>query len=111
MKIFFKHQLVTLIAGIIFVFPQAFAIDLQTARSQGVVGEKLDGYVAAVKASPEVESLVTEVNKRRQQEYQRISQENGKSVKLVAKLAADSIVEKLPTGSLYQGTEGGWKKK
>lgn len=101
----------SVLVGIMLSASSAFALDLQEARMQGSVGEKLDGYVAAVKPSSDVDSLVKDINGRRQQEYQRISKENGKAVDIIAKLAAGTIIEKLPAGSLYQGTDGSWKKK
>lgn len=89
----------------------AWALSLQEARSSGMVGEKLDGYVAALKNTPEVSSLVTEVNARRKQEYARISSQNGQPVDVVAKLAAQEVINKLPKGSSYQSPDGGWKKR
>lgn len=101
----------SVLVGVMLSVSGAFALDLQEARTQGLVGEKLDGYVAAVKPSAEVDSLIKDINGRRQQEYQRISKENGKAVDIVAKLASGTIIEKLPAGSLYQSTDGSWKKK
>ena len=42
----------------------AFALDLDEAKSQGLVGERLDGYVSAVVANPtaEVQQLITTTN-------------------------------------------------
>lgn len=89
----------------------ALALDLQTARAQGLVGEKLDGYIIAVKPSTEVNALVKDINARRLQEYTRISKENGKPVDVVAKLAVEPLVQKLSAGALYQGRDGSWKTK
>lgn len=89
----------------------ALALDLQQARGQGLVGEKLDGYVAAVKASPEINALVADVNAKRKEEYARISQQNGQTVSVVGKVAAEQIIQGLPAGSLYHGADGSWKKR
>lgn len=89
----------------------ALALDLQSARSSGAVGEKLDGYVAAIQSSAEVNALVADVNAKRKQEYTRISKENGQPVDVVAKLAMPQIVVKLPAGAMYQGADGSWQKK
>jgi uncharacterized protein YdbL (DUF1318 family) len=72
----------------------AFAMDLQQARSEGLLKEKADGYVAVVKSSAEVEALANDVNAKRKAEYQRISKENGQPVDVVAKLAAEQIKAK-----------------
>lgn len=87
------------------------ALDLQHARAQGLVGEQLNGYVAALHHTPEVQQLVGEVNQRRKEEYQRISKENGQPVDVVAKLAAEQIINSLPGGSQYQSPSGGWARK
>lgn len=89
----------------------AWALDLHEARSSGLVGEKLDGYVQAMKSTPEVSALVADVNAKRKAEYARISQQNGQSVDVVAKLAAAQIIPGLDAGSSYQGSDGSWKTK
>ncbi len=89
----------------------ALALDLQQARSQGLVGEQMSGYVAAVKPSEGVKQLVADVNARRLQEYKRISKENGQAIELVGRLAAKQIIEKLPKGSLYQDAGGKWQAR
>jgi uncharacterized protein YdbL (DUF1318 family) len=73
----------------------ANALDLQQARSQGIIGEQADGFVKVLKASAEAEKLANEVNAARKQEYQRISKENGQPVDVVGKVAAVEIAKKL----------------
>jgi uncharacterized protein len=89
----------------------AWALDLQSARESSSVGEQADGYVAALKSTPDVNALVAEVNAKRKAEYARISKENGQPVDVVAKLAAAQIISGLPAGSSYQGSDGSWKKR
>lgn len=90
---------------------QAFALDLSGARAQGIVGEKLDGYVAVVKPSAEAQALVNDINTRRRAEYDQISRQNSQPVSVVGKVAAETIINGLPSGSLYQGADGSWKTK
>lgn len=89
----------------------AYALDLHEARSAGVIGETLEGYVAPLKETPEVEALVSEINGKRKQEYARISKENGQPVDIVAKLAAEQIINRLEPGNYYQGPDGKWKTR
>jgi uncharacterized protein len=85
-----------LLSALIFTFAStAMALDLQQARSQGLVIEQPDGYIAAAKPSAEVDSLVEDVNSKRKQEYERISKEKGQPVDVVAKLAAEQIQKKM----------------
>lgn len=111
MKLSYWLRTALVSASLITVAFPALALDLQQARAQGAVAEKRSGYIAAVKPSPEVNALVSEVNTRRQQEYQRISKENGQSVDVVAKLAAAQVIQKLEPGNLYEGETGGIQKK
>ena len=89
----------------------ALALDLHQARGAGQVGEKADGYVAALSSTTEVKALVADVNAKRSVEYARISKENGQPVDVVAKLAAQQIITNLKAGESYQGTDGAWKKR
>lgn len=89
----------------------AFALDLASARTSGAVGEKADGYVAALQPSAEVNALVSEVNAKRKAEYQRISEQNNQPVDVVARLAVPQIVSGLPGGAKYQDASGSWKVK
>lgn len=89
----------------------AFAMDLNSARRAGLIGEKLDGYAAVVKAQTGVADLVNDVNNRRKAEYERISKQNGQPVNVVSKLAAEQIINGLPKGTLYQGPDGSWRTK
>ena len=88
-----KKQLLVAALAAFVAFP-AFALDLHTARKTGVVAETSEGYIRAVKSSPEVDALVAEVNAKRMAEYQRISKENGQPVDVVGKLAAPEIAKK-----------------
>ena len=99
-----------LVLTVMTIFP-AFALDLKEARATGRVGETTKGYVAVIKASPEVEELVATINAKRKQEYARISQENGQSLDVVAKVAAEQIINNLDEGSLYQAVDGSWRKR
>lgn len=89
----------------------AFAMDLDQARSAGLVGEKMDGYVAAIQNTPDIGVLVADINAKRQQEYARISREKGQPIDVVSKLAAGQIITRLPAGASYQMPDGTWRKR
>ncbi len=95
----------------LFLASQAFAMDLSQARAQGLVGETLDGYIAAVTASAEANAVVSDINARRREEYAKISKDNGQPVAVVGKVAAERIIGGLPSGSYYKSADGSWKRK
>ena len=105
-----KNRVLTVLAlSFALLATPALALDLATARSQGLVGEKTDGYIKALK--PEASGVASEVNSKRKAEYARISKENGQPVDVVAKLAAEQIINGLPSGAMYQDAAGNWKTR
>ncbi len=108
MKIFAR---ILLALSILSLSSPAFALDLNQARTQGIIGEQRDGYVKVLKPSADAQALANEVNARRKEEYARISRENGQAVNVVSTLAAQQIIQKLSAGSMYQDANGAWVKK
>lgn len=106
----FRFMTILVLAATLLSLP-AFAMDLHQARSAGMVGEKMDGYAAAIQSTPEITALVNDVNTKRREEYARISKQKNQPVDVVAKLAAQEIINSLPAGSSYQAPDGSWKKR
>ena len=90
----------------------ALALDLQAAKSQGLVGETPGGYLAPVQPAPggEVMQLVQSINQQRRQEYQKIAQRNNTSLQAVEQLEGKQALEKTPQGQYIQ-LNGTWSKK
>jgi hypothetical protein len=76
----------------LFALP-ASALDLATAKAQGLVKETASGYIAAVKSSPEVNDLVKNVNAGRKAEYQKIADKRGTPLNAVEKLAGQKLMQ------------------
>lgn len=87
------------------------ALDLDTAKSQGLVGEQTDGYLGIVIPSPEVEYLTTQINQQRREAYARIAKKNGISVDKVGRLAARKLFEKAAASEYFEKPDGGWVQK
>ncbi len=90
----------------------AYAADLQTAKSSGLVGEQLNGYLGIVDASAggDVRTLVKDINAKRKAKYEAIASQNSTSLETVELLAGKKAVEKTQPGNYIQ-TATGWKKK
>ena len=88
----------------------AFALDLGEAKSSGLVGETNTGYIAAVKPSAEVDTLVADINSQRKVYYEKIANENGISLQAVEVRAGLKAIEKTPSGE-YINTGTGWQIK
>jgi uncharacterized protein YdbL (DUF1318 family) len=101
-----------MLAGLLALAAPALALDLNSARDQGLVGEMADGFVAAVpgKESAEVTKLVNEVNTRRKAHYAEIAARNGTPVEAVAALAGKKLIEGAPSGWMVK-PDGDWIRK
>lgn len=90
---------------------QALALDLDTAKRQGLVGERPNGYLGVVKATPAAVELVSEINKKRRQAYERIAEKNGISVEQVEGLAGQEAIKKTLGGNYLKTPSGQWVRK
>ena len=91
----------------------ASALDLDAAKSKGLVGEKADGYLGVVAASPaaDVRALADSVNAQRRAKYEAIARKNGTAVDAVAALAGEKLVERAPAGQWVTDAAGNWRRK
>ncbi len=115
MKIQFVKGSVKSVAGflavaLLTISSVVFALDLDSAKAQGQVGETDTGYLAAVSVSAEVNALVADINAKRKAEYQRIASQNGIALTDVEKLAAQKAISKTQAGQ-YVNIGGSWQKK
>jgi uncharacterized protein YdbL (DUF1318 family) len=106
--------IITLIFCAIFIWPTSvWAISLQTAKAQGLVGEQANGYLGVVKpdVSADVRALVGDINGQRKQKYQDIARRNNTSLQAVEALAGKKAMEKTPSGQFIKPPSTGWVRK
>ncbi|ASK34595.1 YdbL family protein [Alloalcanivorax mobilis] len=101
----------TFIALALLLSGQVFALDLDSAKGQGLVGEQPDGYLGVVKATPEAVELSSDINQKRRDAYQRIAKQNGITLEQVSTLAGQKAIEKTPSGQYVKTPTGQWVKK
>lgn len=88
-----------------------FALSLDEAKAQGLVGEKRDGYLGLVDpANREARELVADINERRRQAYQEIARRDGTTLSVVESLAGEKAIKKTKPGHYVEGPAG-WIKK
>lgn len=115
MRLFIKSlvPVLTLVLSLAFIVP-ALAIDLDSAKAQGLAGETLTGYVGIVTSSPtpDLRSMVDEINLRRRASYQEIANKTpGATLNAVEKLAAEKLISKAVSGHYVETSPGQWTKK
>jgi uncharacterized protein len=89
-----------------------FALDVQSAKTQGLVGEQTDGYLGIPNppGSDEVQKFVADVNLKRRAHYQEIAASNGTTLEAVQELAGKKLVEGAKSGEYVRGSDGAWTK-
>jgi len=106
------YFMVALFLSMVLLPFSAFALNLQEAKSQLLVGESVTGYLGVVKSGAGVAALVSDVNAKRKTSYQKIAKRNGTSLSAVERLAAKKAIEKTARGQMIQTSPGGaWIRK
>jgi len=113
MKNFIKKSALALAAVSLSASIAFAAMSIDTAKQQGLVGERTDGLLGIVAANPgkDVEALVQDINAKRMTHYQGIADKNGTNVSDVQALAGKRLIEKAVSGEYIQNASGGWQKK
>ena len=97
---------------LVLAFQGAWAIDISTAKEQGLVGEANTGYLAAIGTpSAEVKALIAEVNEKRKAEFERTAKKTGATLVQVRARFYELAVQRTEPGHYYQDASGNWKQK
>ena len=97
---------------LVLAFQSAWAIDLHSAKEQGLVGEANTGYLAAIGTpSAEVKALVADVNEKRKAEFERTAKKTGATLQQVQFRFYELAVQRTQAGHYYQDSSGSWQKK
>lgn len=106
-------QLLTVILTALLSINMAYGMDLQGAKSAGLVGERIDGYLGYVVTPPkaEVRALVKSVNNKRKSRFLETAKKNGIDVNTVSVRFYQLAVEATKPGHYYQNAEGKWVAK
>ncbi|EAY0351288.1 DUF1318 domain-containing protein [Salmonella enterica] len=106
-----KKYLILWVLTLSLLTPSVWALTLDEARTQGRVGETLNGYLVALKNDAETQKLVLDINHARRASYQQIADSNHLPVDEVAKMAGQKLVERARPGEYVQGINGKWMRK
>ncbi|EHK8102014.1 YdbL family protein [Salmonella enterica subsp. enterica serovar Bareilly] len=106
-----KKYLILWVLTLSLLTPSVWALTLDEARTQGRVGETLNGYLVALKNDAETQKLVLDINHARRASYQQLADSNHLPVEEVAKMAGQKLVERARPGEYVQGINGKWMRK
>ncbi|MCI5150445.1 MAG: DUF1318 domain-containing protein [Candidatus Electrothrix sp. MAN1_4] len=86
---------ITLFLGCLFTLllcQPIFALELADAKSQGLVGETPSGYLEVVKANPEADKLIKEINAKRKTHYQEIAKKKRCQTEGLGLLSSETLL-------------------
>jgi uncharacterized protein YdbL (DUF1318 family) len=82
------------------------------ARASGQVGEKMDGYLAAVGAgSPALRAMVDDLNIKRRAVYSQKAQAQHATVEEYAFTSGCLLIAQTAAGEKYQAPDGSWQTR
>ncbi|MEM1412384.1 MAG: YdbL family protein [Pseudomonadota bacterium] len=105
--------LLTALMLALFVSGSALAASLDSAKADGWIGEKPDGYLGLVRddAPADVKALVQDVNGKRKARYQQIANQQGAPLAEVEKVGGQTAIDKTRPGNYVMDASGRWRKK
>lgn len=90
-----------------------WAQSLDEAKAQGLVGEKANGYIGIVTASPtpSLKSLVADINRKRQAAYSKSAKSAGVAIEVFELRMGQRLQQRTPAGEYIQRDDGRWQRK
>ena len=88
--------------------------EIDAAKSAGVIGERIDGYLGIVEDGAVDASLmrrVNEINARRRAVYDELANDANVTTAQVARLTGEKQIERTPDGQYYLDENGSWVRK
>ncbi|MFC3681897.1 YdbL family protein [Bacterioplanoides pacificum] len=88
----------------------SWALDLDSAKSQKLVGEKNNGYLGLIVSSnTEAAALISDINRKRRAKYQSIANKQNTQLKNIETIAGEKLTAKAKAaGQAYQDASGNW---
>jgi len=100
--------------GFVVVAPSlSYALSIESAKSQGLVGEQPNGLLGAVQPNPstEVRSYIKVTNAARLEKYQSIATRNNTPLLQIQSLAGKKLIREARSGSYIKNASGKWQQK
>lgn len=106
----------TIAVGLTLLVATATPVQAQTAvvtaRSNGLIGERFDGYLGAVGPLPSgLRSQVAAINIKRRALFSDLASRRGVSAQEVGITTACALFARVATGEVYMLTEGQWRRR
>jgi hypothetical protein len=105
-----------LVVGATFAFAgKASAGDpqIEAAKDQGVVGERIDGYLGIVNGGADASLIrrVQDINNKRRAVYDDLAEQTNTTTEQVARVTGEKLIGQAGRGEYIMGESGNWTKK
>ncbi len=101
----------TATTGVVFA-QSSLADEYRSAKTSGLVGEKMDGYIEAVSApSASIAALVSAINIKRKDVYFKVAQQTGSRPDEAAFTGGCTNINNTKPGEYYQTPGGNWTQR
>lgn len=92
--------------------PESSKAIVDAAKARGEIGERIDGYLAAVTTlAPNVRAAMDDINIRRKYHYEQLADEKGVRIAVIAQLAGEKQIRDAAPGAYVMGENGKWERK
>ncbi|MDO6592523.1 YdbL family protein [Neptuniibacter sp. 1_MG-2023] len=90
-----------------------WAISMDDAKSQGLIGERSNGYIGVVTSTPSagLRSLVDSINNKRREAYTKRAAKAGVERSVFEIRMGQRLQQRTPAGQYIQLQNGNWQKK
>lgn len=107
-----KQLLLTLFVTFMVSQP-SWALSLNDAKAQGLIGERSNGYLGIVVSRPDpaIRVLVEDINRKRRAAYQGRAQKAGVNLKVIELRIGERLRDRASAGQFVQGPNGQWQQK
>lgn len=86
---------------------------IESAKDQGIVGERIDGYLGIVSGSADASLMrrVQDINNKRRAAYDDLAAQTGTTTEQVARVTGEKLIRQASSGEYIMDDSGQWRQK
>jgi len=104
------HKFLTLLTCCLFSL-SVWALDLDSAKQQGLIGEQMNGYLGLVDTgNSAAATLIRNINRKRKSHYQGIANKQNTALDNIEKIAGEKLSLRAKAAGQYYQSNSGWER-
>ena len=86
---------------------------IESAKDQGVVGERIDGYLGVVSGGADASLMrrVQDINNKRRAAYDKLAAQTNTTTEQVARVTGEKLIKQASPGEYIMDDSGQWRQK